>query len=808
MFKNYLKTSFRSLWKNKAFSAINSIGLATGLATCLLIILYVLDELSFDRFNDKASRIYRINNEVKFGDNHFDLAQAPAMQGPTVVRELPQVEQFTRFRWHNSLSVRKGNENIRETKVIYADSTLTDVFSLKLISGNPKAILNAPQTLLITESMAKKYFNRTDVAGERLLINNTTNYTITGVIEDIPRQSHFNYDFFVAMTDDEYSRDENGWISENYNTYIVLRKDADPAKLVPGLDKMMYRKVGPILKDAMNLSVDDFRKNGGYIKNSLTPLTGIHLRSNKMGELGANGSIVYVYIFSAIAVFILLIACVNFMNLSTAKSANRAREVGVRKVLGSLRKNLISQFLVESLLISFISLLLALSGAALLLPWFNGLAEKQISISLLFQPLMIGCAVLLVCIVGFLAGSYPAFFLSAFRPIDVLKGKLSSGFKSSWLRNALVVFQFAVSIILITGTLVIYNQLRFMQNKDIGFSRDKLLTIENTAALNAQVNAFKNELLQISGISQATVTAYLPVNGNRNSNAYFLSPAMDAKTSVIMQDWQVDEKYLPTLGIQLLSGRNFSPGFPTDSSAILINETAAKALATKNLLNKRVYQFSETEANKAVEKHIIGVIKNFNFSSLRDMVTPMALKLGNDKGSITVRLNSDNIPNVLAQVKNRWKAMLPAEPFVYSFMDEEFNNQYLSERQTGKIFITFAVLAIFIACLGLFGLAAYAAEQRTKEIGIRKVLGATVSNIAGMLSNDFLKLVVVASVVAFPIAWWAMRKWLQDFAYRVTISWWIFFVSGMIVLLIAVFTVAFQSIRAALANPVDSLRTE
>jgi putative ABC transport system permease protein len=808
MLKNYLKTSLRSLWKNKGFSAINIIGLAAGLATCLLIILYVLDELSFDKYNTKAARIYRVNNEVKFGDNHFDLALAPALQGPTIVQELPQAEQFTRFRYHSSLSIKKGNENLRESNVTYADSTLLDVFSFQLVSGNPKTILNEPQTLLITESMAKKYFNRTDVAGESLLINNNKNYKITGVIKNIPSQSHFNYDFFVAMTDDKDSRDESGWLSENYNTYIVLKEGADPAKLVPELDKMMYRKVGPILKNAMNLSTDDFVKQGGYIKNSLTPLTDIHLRSNKMGEMGANGSITYVYIFSAIAAFILLIACVNFMNLSTAKSANRAREVGVRKVLGSLRKNLVSQFLVESLLVSFISLLLALLVAAVLLPLFNNLAAKQIPSSLLFQPFMMICAVLLVFIVGLLAGSYPAFFLSAFKPIEVLKGRLSGGFRRSWLRNTLVVFQFAVSIILIAGTLVVYNQLQYIRNKDIGFNKDKLLTINNISALNTQANAFKNELLGISGISNATITSYLPVNGNRNSNAFFSTPAMDQKGTVIMQEWIVDENYLPTLGIQVLNGRNLSPDFPTDSNAVLINEAAAKALATKDLLNKKLYQFGSADLKKIDERHIIGVIKNFNFSSLRDMITPMALELGKDGGSITLRMNSTDIPNVLTQIKNKWKAMAPAEPFVYSFMDEEFNNQYLTEQQTGKIFVTFAVLAIFIACLGLFGLAAYAAEQRTKEIGIRKVLGASVSNIAGMLSKDFLKLVLIASVIAFPVAWWAMHKWLQDFAYRVNIGWSVFFVSGMIALFIALFTVAFQAIKAAMANPVKSLRTE
>jgi len=807
MLKNYFKTSFRSLWKNKGFSAINIIGLATGLATCLLIILYVLDELSYDKFNTRAGKIYRINNEVKFGDNQFDLAQAPGILGPAVVRELPQVAQYTRFRWHNSLLIKKGDENLRETRVTWADSTILDIFSLQLISGNPKTILNAPKTLLITESMAKKYFNHIDVAGETLIIDNNKNYKITGVIKDVPKQSHFNYDFFVALSDDAESRDETGWLSENYNTYILLKEGADPVRLETELDKLVYRKVGPLLQNALNISVDGFKKDGGYIHNRLVPLTSIHLYSNKMGEIGANGSISYVYIFSAIAVFILLIACVNFMNLSTAKSANRAREVGVRKVLGSLRKNLISQFLIESLLVSFISLVLALLTAALLLPWFNSLAGKEISKSLLFQPFMIISAVVLVLIVGLLAGSYPAFFLSSFRPIEVLKGKLSAGFKGSWLRNSLVVFQFAVSIMLITGTMVIYRQLQYMRNKDIGYNKEQLLVIQNAGSLKQQATAFKNDLLRISGISSATMTSYLPVNGNRNSNAFFTSPVMDQKNAVIMQQWIVDENYLSTLGIKILNGRNLSPDFPTDSSAIIINEVAAKRFGEANLLNKKLYRFGD-QVKEVDELHVIGVMKNFNFNSLRETITPLAFQLGKESGSITVRLNTKDIPDILAQVKTKWQAIASGEPFTYSFMDEQFNNQYQAEQQTGKIFITFAILAIFIACLGLFGLVTYAAEQRVREIGIRKVLGANVVNIVAMISKDFLKLVCIASVIGFPLAWWATNRWLQDFAYRINIGWWVFAITALAALLIAFATISFQAIRAALANPVTSLRSE
>ena len=807
MFRNYFKTAFRNLLKNKFYTSINVIGLAVGLATCLLILLYVLDELSFDKYNVNADRIYRVNNEIKFGGNYFDLAQGPALMGSTMVREFPQVEQYTRIRWYGSFLVKKGNENMQEGRVGFADSTLFDVFTLPMIAGDPKTALKEYHSLVVTETVAKKYFNSTDVVGKTLRINDTGNYKITAVIKDIPKQSHFNFDFFVPMIENNGSNDDN-WLSENWNTYVLLKKNIDPKLLEPQLNAMMDKYVGPELKSVINQSLDDFKKSGGYVRASLTPLTDIHLHSNKLGELDGNGNAEFVYIFSAIALLILLIACVNFMNLSTARSSNRAKEVSVRKVLGSLKKNLVQQFLTESLLISFIALIFAILVAWLLLPYFNQLAGKDIHASTLFQPKMLLSLVVLMLVVGLLAGSYPAFFLSSFQPIDVLKGKLAAGFKRSWLRNALVVFQFIISIILIFGTVVIYNQLNYIHNKDVGFNRNQVLIIQHTDALRDQGTTFKNELLQISGVQNVTMSGYLPVNFNRSNDAFFTSPALDQSTAMSMQNWTVDETYIPTLDIKILQGRNFSPQFPTDSTGIIINEAAAKFLATKNLLNKKLYEIKDINTKALNEYRVIGVMKNFNFSSLRDVVTPLALKLGKDNGNISVRINSSDIPNVLAQIKNKWKAIAPLQPFDYSFMDEDFNKLYTTEQRTGQIFITFAVLAILIACLGLFGLVTYAAEQRTKEIGIRKVLGANVANIVTMISKDFLKLVLIASVIAFPVAWWAMNKWLQDFAYRVNISWWVFALAACIAMLIALITIGFQSIKAAVANPVRSLRTE
>lgn len=807
MLKNFLKIASRNLFKNKFYTSINIIGLAVGLATCLLILLYVLDELSYDKYNAKANRIFRVNNEVKFGDNYFDMAVSPALLGTTMVKDFPQVEQYTRLRWYGGFLVKKGNENIQEERVGFADSTLFDVFTLPVIAGNPKTALKEPHSLVITEKIAKKYFNSVDAVGKMMLINDTGNYKVTAVIRDIPSQSHFTFDIFVPMIENEGSNDDN-WLSENWNTYILLKRNGDKDKLESQLNDFMEKHTAPMLKSTINQSMDEFRKGGGYVRASLTPLTTIHLHSNKLGELDGNGNAQVVYIFSAIALLILMIACVNFMNLSTARSSNRAKEVGIRKVLGTLRKSLVMQFLTESFLISLISLFFALVIAWLLLPYFNQLSGKSIHTGAIFQPSMLLSLTALIIIVGLLAGSYPAFFLSAFQPIDVLKGKLARGFKRSWLRNALVVFQFTISIILIFGTVVIYNQLSFIQNKDLGFDRNQVMTVNNTSALGEQAKTFREEAMQITGVQNATMSGYLPVNFNRSNDAFFQSPALEQESAISMQNWIVDENYVPSLGMQILQGRNFSPRFPTDSTGIIINEAAAKFLGTDNLLNKKLYNFKDINTKALNEWHIIGVVKNFNFNSLRDVITPLALKLGTSNGNVSLRIRSSGIAGVIGQIKNKWHSMAPGQPFSYSFMDEDFNRLYTTEQRTGRIFITFAILAILIASLGLFGLITFASEQRIKEIGIRKVLGADVRSIVAMISKDFVKLVLIALIFAFPLAWWAMNKWLEDFAYRVNIGWWVFALAGSVAILIALITVSFQSVKAAMANPVTSLRTE
>ena len=808
MLRNYFKTALRNLWKNKGFSALNIVGLAIGLATCLLIVIYVIDELSYDRYNEKADRIMRVDAEIKFGGNHFILAVSPPLAGPSMMQDYPEVEQQTRFRGQGGLLVKKGSLNIREDRVIYADSTLFDVFTLPMISGDPRTALTTPRSMVITEKMARKYFNGTDIVGRSLIVDDSINYKITGVIRDLPSQSHFDFDFFLAMSQLSSSRATDEWLSNNYNTYVVMKPGTDPKKLEVKLKGMITKYIAPLIRSAVNQSMEDFEKGGNFVGFSLTPLTSIHLHSNKTAELSANGSIQYVYIFSAIAAFILLIACVNFMNLSTARSSNRAKEVGVRKVLGSLRGHLITQFIMESMLISLISMVLAVGIALLLLPVFNSMAAKDMSIGFFTRPWLIPGMLLLVIVVGLMAGSYPAFFLSGFRPIAVLKGNMSSGFKTGWLRNTLVVFQFGISIFLMVGTVVIYNQLNYIRTKKLGFNRDHVLILQNVYPLGKGAKAFKEDLLKLPGVQGATMTGFLPTGDYRNDNAFFLSPDLDTKKAISMQNWEVDDQYIPVLGMEMAKGRNFSIEFPSDSNGVVLNEAAARMIPGPDPIGVKLYELKDVQTKKTEIWHVVGVVKNFNFNSLREVVTPMGLFLRQNRGNLALRVNSGNIPHLINKIETKWRTMAPGQPFAYSFMDDDFNAIYKSEQRMGSISLSFSLLAICIACLGLFGLAAYAAEQRTREIGIRKVLGATVSNIMTLLSRDFLRLVMVAALISFPFAWWAMHRWLQDFAYRIDISWKVFALAGLLSALIALFTVSFQALKAALTNPVKNLRSE
>ncbi len=809
MLKNYFKIAFRNLWKNKSFSAINIFGLAIGLCICLLITLFVTDELSYDKYNKKADRIYRVNADVRINGTEFNDRASPAALGPVLAKEYSQIEKTVRIMDDGKILVKKGTETLSEPNSFFADSTLFDVFTLPMIAGDPKTALTQPNSLVIAENTAKKYFNSTDVIGKTLLLNNTTNYKITGVIKDMPAQSHFHFNFIKAMSEREDSR-STFWLSNNFDTYILARSGTDEKTINNYLKEVTKKYAEPQLQEIAHSSFDDLAKKGDRYGYVTIPLTKIHLYSTITTEIEPSGNIQNIYIFIVIAVFILLIAGVNFMNLSTARSAGRSKEVGVRKVLGSNRSSLIAQFLTESVLTSFIALLLALIIAELMLPYFNQLSGKEITLRLFSTSWMLPALLFTTLIVGLLAGLYPAFFLSAFEPIKVLKGKLASGFKAGWLSNSLLVFQFTAAIILIVGTLVIYSQLNYIRNKKLGYNREQVLVLKNIYALGTHSQTFKNEVQSLQGVVSITMARSLPTSPDFNSNAFSKDASFNAAQSLVLQEWRVDANYIPTMGMEIKEGRNFSPQMPTDSAAVIINETAANMLGSGNPLNKKLYQ-PGSQSNSIETLNIIGIVKDFNSGSLRNKIGPVIFTLEDNRNNMAIRIKTTNISSLIAQIENLYHSMdnnMAGQPFIYSFMDDDFNRLYSSEQRTGKIFVSFTFFAILIACLGLFGLVTYAAEQRTKEIGIRKVLGASLSNIVSMLSKDFLRLVTIAMIIAFPIAWWGMNRWLQDFAYRTNISWWVFASAGVVALLIALITVSFQAIKAAMANPVKSLRTE
>lgn len=810
MIRNYLKVAVRNLWRNKSFSIINITGLATGICCFILITLYVIDELSYDRYNRNASRIYRVNADIKFGGAETKYPFSSDMLGQTFKKDFPEVENYTRiYNSSGSKLIKKGSQFITEKKVAHADSTFFNLFDLPAVTGNTHTALNEPNTVVITEATAQKYFGSNDVIGKIIETNdnNRTLYKVTAVIKNIPGNTHFNFDFIFSIKNVNYQWGQ--YLSHNFHTYLLLRDGTDPNSFSKkSFPYYMDKYVLPEAKQYLQISsLSEFEQSGNKLVYSIIPVADIHLYSNRPYELTPGGNIQYVYIFSAVALFILLIACINFMNLTTARSASRAKEVGIRKVLGTERKDLVTQFLSESTVMAAISCILAIGLAYLIMPLFNEVAGKTMNVSSLFHPAFLPILLLLPLAVGLMAGSYPAFFLSAFRPIEVLKGKLKLGTKSGGLRSTLVVFQFATSIILIIGTIVIYNQLHYIQTKTLGYNKDQVLTIENTYTLQHNCDAFKQFLQQQPGVLNASYSGFLPTPSARNDNLFSKDKIFDVKNGFDMQQWTVDYDYINTMGMTLAKGRNFSKEFGTDSSAVILNEQAIKTLGFSDPVGKKIYRPANADGSINAFT-IIGVVKDFHYESLKKDIDMLGLFLGNNTGMLSLKINTASAPGIIKAAEGKWKALTPEIPFSYKFMDADFRNVYSAEQKVGKIAISFSILAILIACLGLFGLAAYIAEQRTKEIGIRKVLGANITNLVSMLSKDFIKLVAIAALIAFPVAWWAMHSWLQDFAYRVHISWWIFVAAGFTALMIALLTVSFQAIKAALTNPVKSLRTE
>lgn len=809
MFKNFLTVAWRNLVKKKVFSTVNIIGLALGLAIFTLISLYVLDELSYDRFNDRADRIYRVNTHIKVNGSEFNDKNTPAPLAGALAGNYPRIEQALRISGGNDILVKKGDETLVENNAFFADSNLFSVFTLHVLKGDPNTALKDPNSVVISASIAKKYFNSLDVVGKTLKINNTSFYRVTGVIKDMPAQSHLHLNFIIAMAGLESAKSDF-WLSNSFMTYVLVRKGTTQSELDNYLKQTAKKYAEPQVIKIAHSSFSDLERKGDHFKYASIPLTKIHLYS-QLSEVEPSGNIQYVYISAIIGLLILLIACINFMNLSTAQSAGRAKEVGVRKVIGSSRISLVRQFLTESLLTALIAFILSIVLIILLLPLLSQLSGKEIHLASGLHMWLFPALLCVALISGLLAGIYPAFVLSAFDPIKILKGKFVLNVRGYKLTNALVVFQFATAIVLIAGTIVIYQQLSYIRNKDLGYDRDHVLVLSNASALGEHTQAFKKEVLQLPGVVAGSLTQNLPTTtaNNWNRNAYSKDATMNASQTQTLVDWAVDAGYIPALKMEIVQGRNFSPDMPTDSSAIIINETAVRSLGFKDPLTAKLYDLN-SRTNEVKAFHVIGVIKDFNAGSLRYTTAPLVMRYSNYGGQFIFRIKSANIRQLLSQIENLYHSFdqMSSQPFIYSFMDEDFNNLYKGEERTGSMFTAFTALAIFIACLGLFGLAVYSAEQRTKEIGIRKVLGATVGGIISLLSKDFIRLILVSVVIATPVAWWAMHKWLQGFAFRIHISWWIFLVAGITAILIVLITVSFQAIKAAVANPVESLRTE
>ncbi|QNF32856.1 ABC transporter permease [Adhaeribacter swui] len=785
MLQNYLKIALRNLLRHKAFSFINIMGLALGMTCSILIMLWVQDELSYNRFHKNGPHLYRIMANLNWGEIQTG-ANSPQPLADALRKEIPEITHVVQMtEWDLGVLFEANGKINKETKGRFVGPELFQMFSFPLVEGDPKTALTAPDAVVISQSLARKYFGNQPALGQIIHIKDQSNVRVTGVMQDMPKNSSLQFDFVLPL---EIFIKKNDWAKTwgnfSFNTFLQLRPDADFAKVDGQIRKYMPQ-------NHPEQKADFF----------LQPLADMHLYAYKAGKPDG-GRIAYVRLFTVVAVFILLIACINFMNLATARSAKRSKEVGIRKVIGAARSLLVGQFMGEALLTALLAVLLSVIGVILLLPVFNQVTGKTIAIdysSPLFSLSLISIAV----ITGLVAGSYPALFLSSLEPVKVLKGSIKFGFKSLLLRKGLVVFQFTLSLVLIVGTLVIHRQISFIQNSNLGFDRENVISIGVEGNLDKNIKAFKNEILQTPGIKWVTATSNLPLDIN-NTSADLQWPGKSEKEASSVSGVFVDYDYFRTMNIPLKEGRSFSYDFASDSSTYIINEAAADIMGLQNPVGQTVSFWNG-------KGKIIGVTKNFHMQSLHEPIKPLImlpLPKPRGEGILLVRTEPGKTKEALASLEKAMRTYNPGYPFEYKFLDEVFEQQYRSEITIGTLINCFAGLAIFISCLGLFGLALFTAEQRTKEIGVRKVLGASVFNIVALLSRDFLKLVLLANVLAWPLAWWAMNKWLQNFAFRADLGWWIFALAGVATLGIALITVSFQAVRSAVANPVNSLRSE
>lgn len=806
MLKNYLIITLRNLKKNKGYSFINIFGLAVGIAVCILIMLFVQDELSYDRFHEKSDRTFRLCLDAAAGEIAEQCVTTCAPLAETLVREIPEIETAVRFRNYGFPVFRYREKAFSEEKVFWADSSLFDVFTIPFLKGNPKTALSQLNALVITETMAKKYFGEENPIGKIINSDNRFDYIVTAVVKDMPDNSHFHFDFIASLTRYNDTRSPI-WFNNNWYTYVVLREGASWQEVDKKINPALTKYYKPQIEAAFQTTWEELVKKGAKYNFNLQPITDIHLNSHYAQELEPNGSMANVYIFSLIAFAILCIACFNFMNLSTARYSGRAKEVGIRKTLGSDFGQLVRQFLSESIILVFVSTLISILFVYLLIPVFNDISGKEITLNLFNNFYTIPLLLLLILIVGSAAGIYPALFLASFKPMTILGGKFKDGIKGKAFRSGLVIFQFAISIILIIGTVIVYSQLNYMQNKNLGYEKEQLLIIHKTDDLGDNIQAFKDELRKNPNVKSLTNSAQLP-GMHYGDNLY--ESRVDGKSyRQLLRQGYGDYDFASTFKIKIADGRYYSRDWAVDAdNSIVINEAAVKALRLKNPIGSEIYETGIGDETRTLK--VVGIMKDFHFQSLHQQIEPLAMMLITQGAAryTTIRLSTDNIRQSVESIKSIWDSYAGNQQFEYTFFNDDYDLLYKSEERTSKLFVSFAILAILIGCLGLFGLAAYTAEKKTKEIGIRKALGASVKSVLILLSKEFVKWILIANAVAWPIAYLLMNQWLNDFAYRTDISMMVFITAGASALLIALGAVSYQAFKAALANPVDSLKYE
>lgn len=805
MLSNYFKIAFRNLIKHKSFSLINITGLAIGIASCVLILLFVQDELSYDRYHEKADRIYRVHTEGRLADNEFHMAVSPAPLAFTLVEEFPEVEAAFRIRNYGFPVFRYGEKAFSEEKVYWADSTIFDVLSIRFLEGSPETALAQPDAIVLTESMKKKYFGDEPALGKIINSDRRNDYMVTAIIEDFPRNSHFHADFLENLSNLDDSRNDR-WVSNNFYSYVVLKAGTSVEEFETKLEGLVQKYAVPQIEQFTGQTYEELERQGAAYRFKAQPVTSIHLYSNLEYEVEANSDASYVYIFSLIALGILVIACINFMNLSTARSTTRAREVGIRKTLGSTKTRLVQQFLIESILITLIAVIIAIIFIKILLPYFNSVSGKTLVFTLFDNFTSLPLIIVFAVVVGLLAGLYPAFVLTSFQPANVMKGASQKKGARSWLRSGLVVFQFGISVVLFVGTFVVYSQMDYMQNKKLGYNKDQLIVIEKTDDLADRLPEFKQRLLENPNVM--SVTNHQTIPGRGFGNTVYQIEGQGSNENHLFWLWFGDYDMKDTYQLEMAEGRYFSEEYPADSNSVVLNEKAVKALGIVDPIGKRLIDRGRNPEDIRYMP-IIGVVKDFHFESMHSAIRPMAIFPIRFNGRLTAaRISAQNINSTIGFIEETWKDFAFDQAFEYVFMDDEFARVYSAEKITANLFTAFSLLAVFIACLGLYGLAAFITEQRTKEIGIRKIMGASIAGILLILLKEFTKWVLIANIIAWPLSYLGMNSWLENFAYRIDIGWGIFILSTLVSLVISILTVSSQVIKAAVSNPVESLRYE